>query len=263
MRLRGAALLVAALAVTGCASASWTQDGGGRRLAVLTPLDGVQVRSRDALPAQPATADLTADLPADLEAARGIALLALRHDLAGALEQRGFEVVEVDRAPLTGPRPHPPALAALGGDADAVLFVQLLAYGDIRRSWLWVLGAQGLAAGIGHGLVVGAATGDSRLAWIAGSGEFLLETATWVGGALLGSRGIDPVLMRVWLVRTRDGAVLGRWTREGTRPFRHWFQRKGQPPRAERLRAVSERIFTKLARRVERRLMGKASPARR
>lgn len=215
-------------------------------MAVLTPLDGVPVRSRDALPALPA--------PAGLDESRSAGMLALRHDLAGALAARGFEVVETDLAPTTGARPRPPALAALGGDADAVVFVQLLAYGDIRRSWLWVLAAQGLAAGIGHGLVVGAATGDSALAWLAGTGEFLLETVTWVGGALVGSRGIDPVLLRVWLVRTRDGALLGHWTREGTRPFRRWFRRKGQPPRAERLRAVADRIFTKLALRVERRL---------
>lgn len=261
MRWPGPALVLLALVGPGCATLPATSVAPGTRVAVLTPLDGVPVRSRDALPAVAGSASF--------EDARAVALEILRHDLACALADRGLEAIETDRLPLTGPRPLPATLAAPGGDADAVLFVELVAYGDIRRSWLWALTAQALLAGIGHGVVVGAATGNPGLAWLAGAGEFLLETVTWVGGAYFGSRGIDPVLMRAWLVRARDGTLLGHWTREGTRPVRQWFRKKGQPPRSARLRAVSGRVFAGLAAKVARRLArgdppgpGPAQPSR-
>ena len=220
----------------------------------MTPLDGVPVRSPDVFAA-------AADA-AGLEPARQRSLALLRDDLAAALRARGLDVVEVDSPLAPGPRPAPAAVAALGraAGADEVVLAQLVAYGDIRRSWLWILGAQALAAGIGHGVVVAAATGDSTLGWWAGGGEFLLETATWVGGALVGSHVVDPVLVRLWLVRASDGAVLGHWTREGTRPFKSWFHRRGEPPRAERLRAVAGRVFAKLAAKVGRRAHASLAP---
>ncbi|MGE5234675.1 MAG: hypothetical protein ACM3OB_11240 [Acidobacteriota bacterium] len=246
-RLPPAALLVA-LAALGCASAPVGQAGGAPRVLIATPFDGVPIRSRDALPPAPPAAGL--------EGARQSALVALRGDLAEQLQDRGVAVVQEDLPELTGKRPSLARIAALGRarDADVVVFSELIAYGNIRRSWLWVLAAQGLAAGIGHGVVVAKATGNSTYGWWAGVGEFGLETATWVGGAVLGSRGIDPVLLRVWLVRTRDGAIVGHWTREGMRPMRRWFRHKGEPPRDQRLRAVADRVLSKLAPRIARRL---------
>ncbi len=220
------------------------------RVAVLTPRDGVPIRSRDALPGDPASDDLLA--------ARAAAMAALRSDLAAALRERGLEVVEVEADAAASPQPRPEAvlLADRGHAAGAVAAIdtELIAYGDIRRSWLWVLGAQALAAGIGHGVVVQSATGNSTLAWEAGGAEFLVETATWVGGALVGGLSIDPVLVRVRLVDTRTGAVLHRWTREGTRPWRQWLRRKGLPPRAARLRGVADGVFARLAPKLVRAL---------
>lgn len=249
--LLGCALVVA---TTGCATVATVPSGAAGRIAVLTPLDGVPVRSRDALPPLPD--------PDEFEAARAQALADLRGDLGEDLAGVGFDVVAVDSPAATGPRPAPPELAALGRDAgaDYVLSTQLLAYGDIRKSWLWVLGAQAFAAGVGHGVVVAAATGDPTLGWIAGAGEFVLESVVWVGGAWIGSRGIDPVLARFWLIRAADGEVLGHWTREGTRPWRQWFRRKGQPPRAERLRAVADRVFAKLGPKLAKRVAGSRGP---
>lgn len=246
-KARRAALLLTLL-TTGCASLPIAAPGVVPRLAVLTPFDGVPVRSRDALPGDPGTEDL--------DAARDLGLVRLRADLVDELRGAGLTIVETDLPTRTGERPAASELAKLGREAgcDAVVFTQLLAYGDIRRSWLWVLAAQGLVAGIGHGVAVAAATGDKGLGWWAGGAEFALETVTWVGGAVLGSRGIDPVLVRVRLVRSSDGAVLRTWTLEGTRPVRRWFRRKGEPPRDERLRAVADHIFAKLAHKMSKRL---------
>jgi hypothetical protein len=64
----------------------------------------------------------------------------------------------------------------------------------VRRSWLWLLAAQGLVAGIGHGIVVAKATGSAVTGWWRGAGEFVLETVTWVGGAYkrrVGDRAMD------------------------------------------------------------------------
>jgi hypothetical protein len=243
-----AAALLAAISLAGCASLPAARSDPSLRVALLTPLDGVPVRTRDVLS--------TTAAGADIEVARAASLLALRADFTAELRKRGVDVLEADLPALTGKRPSTAQLAAIGraGDADLVVFTELLAYGDIRRSWLWVLAAQGLAAGIGHGVVVAAATGSSTYGWWAGAGEFALETATWVGGALVGSRGIDPVLARVSLIRVRDGAELGRWTREATRPLKRWFRRKGEPPRDVRLRSVADRLFEKLAPRLARRL---------
>jgi hypothetical protein len=199
-----AAALLATISPAGCASLPAARPDPSLRVALLTPLDGVPVRTRDVLS--------TTAAGADIEVARAASLLELRADFAAELRKRGVAILEADLPALTGKRPSTAQLAAIGraGDADLVVFTELLAYGDIRRSWLWVLAAQGLAAGIGHGVVVAAATGSSTYGWWAGAGEFALETATWVGGALVGSRGIDPVLARVSLIacamaRARDG----------------------------------------------------------
>jgi hypothetical protein len=245
-------LILAALPALACASAggnplSASSSAAAVRIGVLIPSDAVPVRSRDVWPGDPATTPVAA--------AREQALRGLRDDFAAALRARGVEARPLDAPPPSGRKVEPQAIAALGRVAgvDEVLFTELVAYGDIRRSWLWVLGAQGLAAGIGHGVVVAAATGRAALGWYAGGAEFLLETATWVGGAWLGSRALDPVLFRSWLVRARDGVVLKRWTREGMRPFTKWFRRRGLPPRAARLRAVAGRAFEKLAPKIARR----------
>jgi len=213
----------------------------------MTPIDGVPIRADDILTCEPALAS---------EAARAELLVGLRSDLVDKLADGGVDVVAAEAPTLLGRAPVGAAVAELGRavGAEAVLTTELVAYGDIRRSWLWILFAQAVAAGIGHGIVVAAATGSSTYGWWAGAGELVLETATWVGGAVLGTRGIDPVLMRFRLVRTRDGATIAHWTREGTRPLRRWFRRRGEPPRGARLRAVADRVFEKLAPKIERRL---------
>ncbi|MBZ0110844.1 MAG: hypothetical protein K8J08_00140 [Thermoanaerobaculia bacterium] len=257
-----AVLLVAAINTIGCASLPASHLDSSPRVVVLTPLDGVPIRARDALPGEP--------ISGDFEAARGAALSLLRDDFEALLLEGGVDVVEGDLPALTGRRPDFSEIAGLGqqADADAVLFTELVAYGNIRRSWLWILAGQALAAGVGHGVVVASATGSSAYGWWAGAGEFALETATWVGGATVGSRGIDPVLLRVWLVDAEDESVLGRWTREGTRPVRHWFRRRGMPARDVRLRQVADAVLEKLTPRVLRRLSKKrpghldASPPR-
>jgi hypothetical protein len=242
------AALLALLLSSGCASLPVAQFATPPRVVVLTPVDGIPIRSRDILP--------LADARDDDEAARALALGRLRDDFAGELRQDGLDV-EAGTSPVpTGKRPDFARAAEIGraAHADVAVVTELVAYGNIRRSWLWVLAAQGLAAGIGHGVVVAKATGNPTYGWWAGAGEFLLETATWVGGAVVGSRGLDPVLLRVWLVRASDGAVVGRWTREGMRPFRRWFRRQGEPPRDVRLRQVADQVFARLAPRIGRRL---------
>lgn len=246
-RAQGLALL--GVLALGCATAPVARDDGAARVAVLTPLDGVPVRALDIL---------GAESEEGLESARERTLAFLREDLANDLERQGLEVIEPGPSRSVGHLPAAPEIAAAGrlAGADYALATELVAYGQLRRSWLWVLVAQGLAAGIGHGVVVAAATGNATYGWWAGAAEFALETATWVGGALLGSRGIDPVLVRARLVDTRSGEVVGHWTREGTRPLRRWFRRAGEPPRDERLRAVADEVFRKLAPKVCRRLLG-------
>jgi hypothetical protein len=110
-----------------------------------------------------------------------------------------------------------------------------------------------LAAGTGHGIVVAKATGNVRTGWVLGTGEFLLEVATWVGGAVLASRIIDPVIVRVSANRASDGAVLGRWTREGTSPVHEWL-RRARDPQAERLRKLTDKLFKALAPKVLRKI---------
>ena len=240
--------LLATLSAASCSTLAVARPGPSTRIAVLTPLDGVPVRTADVL---------WVKVPEeDLGPARADTLLALRGDFARTLRDRGLATVEIDLPALTGKPVDAARLAALGrmANADVIVHTELIAYGDIRRSWLWVLAAQGLVAGIGHGIVVAAATGHASYGWWAGAGEFALETVTWVGGALVGSRGIDPVLARITLVRASDGKVLARWTREGTRPFTRWFRRKGEPPRDLRLRAVADRLFERFAPRLLRRL---------
>jgi hypothetical protein len=230
-------LLLAGL--TGCASVSHPKLPLATRIEVLTPVDRVPLNSSEVfLPAAGAT----------LEERRQTTLRVLREDLVTAIEANGAEACGADGLATTGPRPAPAELAARGRQdgADVVISTELIAYGQVRRSWLWLLAAQGLLAGVGHGVVVREATGSQSLGWWAGAGEFALETLTWVGGALFASHIIDPVIIRVTAVRARDGAVIGSWTREGLRPFREWLTRRGAPPRCERLRTVSHRIFAKL-----------------
>jgi hypothetical protein len=247
-------LLLLLTAPAGCASLpSVPAAVPGVRVAVAVPRDAVPIRSLDAL---------TAAAGDDAVGARGAALETLRGDLSAALRARGVDVVELPAIPATA-KPDLAALAAeaRAAGADFALDTELVAYGDIRRSWLWVLGAQALLAGVGHGLVVGEATHDSTLAWQAGGAEFLLETVTWVGGALVGGRLIDPVLVRWRLVDDRDGRIVKRGTGEGLRPWRQWLRRAGLPPRDERLRSVAGGVFNRLAARLTRTIARRNPPA--
>jgi hypothetical protein len=210
-----------------CASVPAPKTSGqAPKIAVLTPRDAVPIHSLDALSSDPR---------ADSESARAEALSALAVDLRAALARHGMEVAGAS---------EPSALLQLD--------TEIIAYGDIRRSWLWMLGAQALLAGIGHGVVVSEATHNSKLAWEAGSAEFLVETTTWVGGAWVGGRYIDPVLVRVRLYDPARGTTIHRWTREGLRPWREWLHYKGGPPRDQRLRSVADTLFDHLAPKVKR-----------
>jgi len=211
------------------------------RIEVLPALDRVPVTAGDALLAVGAGAD---------DATRQVATMQeLGADLAAALGVLGGDVCLGDRTFAGDDRPDPALLAATAraDGVDVVVLPELVAYGQVRRSWLWLLAVQGLAAGVGHGVVAAPATGNVTTGWWLGAGEFALETVTWVGGALVASRVIDPVIVRVWVVRASDGALLGRWTREGARPVRGWLRRRGLPPRAARLRGVAGTIFSGLA----------------
>jgi hypothetical protein len=218
------------------------------RIEVLPALDRVPVTATDAL--------LAVRPGADEATRRTTTMQVLGADLATALGARGAEVCLGNQSLGARGRPDAAELAAIGrgDDVDVVVLPELIAYGQVRRSWLWLLAAQGLLAGVGHGIVAARATGSAATGWWLGAGEFALETVTWVGGALVASRTIDPVIVRVWVVRTSDGALVGRWTREGTRPVRSWLRRRGISPRGERLRGVIGKIFTGLAPKVAAKL---------
>lgn len=167
----------------------------------------------------------------------------LRASLADALADQGVAVCEGQWEPSLPADPASLRARAVADRVDAVVLPELIAYGEVRRSWLWVLLGQSVAAGVGHGVAAAKVTGKARDGWIVGGGEFLLETATWVGGALVASRTLDPVIVRLWVVPARGGAV--RKTGEGLRPPKDWL-RQG-PPRPERLAAVARRLLTRLA----------------
>ena len=204
-------------------------------------MDRVLVTSKDTL--------LPVGPGADEQTRRLATMLAVTGDLAAAVSASGATVCEGLLPEGTGGYPDPQQLARLGREdgVDVVVLPELIAYGQVRHSWLWLLAAQGLVAGVGHGIVVAKATGSAATGWWLGAGEFALETVTWVGGALVASRIIDPVIVCVWAVRASDGSVIGRWTRDGTSPVRRWLHRSGLPPRGQRLRAVSAGILTAVA----------------
>lgn len=206
----------------------------GMRVEVLTPVDGVPVRDlRVWSAAESASGE-----------ARDAILLRLRGALADSLTGRGVEVCE-DQLEMSGSSPDVLALArrARADGVDAIVLPELLAYGQVRRSWLWVLLAQGLVAGVGHGVVAAEVTGKPRDGWLVGGGEFLVETVTWVGGALVASRVIDPVIVRLWVVRASDGRSV-RKVGEGLRPLRDWLHRG--TPRPARVEAVGRRVLSRL-----------------
>ena len=182
-----------------CATTSQPSLPGTLRVEVLSALDRVPITAADAL--------LPAGTGDEVEAGRLTTMRALSADLANTLAASGAEVCLGDASITDDRRPEPARLAAIGraDGVDVVVLPELIAYGQIRRSWLWLLAAQGLAAGIGHGVVVARATGNPTTGWWVGVGEFALETITWVGGALVASRVIDPVIVRVWAVDASDG----------------------------------------------------------
>lgn len=231
--------LLAVLALVGCASSRAPDGRLTARVEVLTPIDGVPVRSSNVwLPG-----------PADEAARRTYTLSMLRADLAEALVAEGAEVCDGEVMPPEGVAPRPLELArqACADGVEVVVASELVAYGDVRRSWLWILAGQGLVAGIGHGVAAAAVTGSSKVGWYVGLGEFALETVTWVGGALVASHVVDPVIARIWAYDCRRSSELGHWTMEGTRPFKEWLHHENQPPRGDRLRTVAGRLFTRAA----------------
>ena len=242
MRRPLAAGLLALLAAA-CATTGAPRVDPAVTVEVLAPVDRVPVASADVF-APPGAAG-------GLEDGRAAAMRALRAEFADALRAGGATVCEGEADELTGPRPDARRLAVRGRSdrADVVVATELIAYGTVRHSWLWLLAGQGLAAGIGHGILAAKATGSVSTGWVVGGGEFVLEVATWVGGTIVASKVIDPVIVRVSAIRSSDGAVLGRWTREGTRPVGQWLRRARQP-RADRLRAVTAGVFKRLTPRL-------------
>lgn len=229
---RVALLLGAPLAVPllqGCATTTSVPGHHTVRIAVLTPVDAVPVRDQGIWAPD----------------GRDAVLAAFRADLAEGLAAAGAEVCEDDAVPAAA---TVEAVAARGRaeGVDVVVTTEFLAFGQVRRSWLWLLAGQGLVAGIGHGVAAAAVTGRATTGWWIGLGEFALETVTWVGGALVASRWLDPVVFRCRAVRAADGAVLGRWTGEGARPVRQWL-RSDPRARLERLQEVAHRLFARLA----------------
>lgn len=157
----------------------------------------------------------------------------LRDDLAASLSARGVVPVE-------------------DGDAPYVVRTEMIAYGRLKRSWLGVLLAQSLAAGIAHGVVAKAATGKTSTAWLVGGGEFALETATWVGGAYFGAKAFDPVIARVTVTRASDGKTIAKRDAEGLRSWRSL--RRHDPPGRERVLAVAHRVLGKLSKKITHRV---------
>ena len=238
------AVALTALLLQACATARRAHPCGPVLLEVLTPADRVPVR----------------DPQVWGEAGSRAERAALRAELADALGRAGLVVCEGE-APETPAAPEAATVAAQGlaDGVDVVVDTELIAYGEVRRSWLWLLFGQGFAAGVGHGVAAAGVTGNPAAGWWIGLGEFALETVTWVGGAIFASHWIDPVIVRMRAIRTSNGAVLGRWTLEGTRPVRRWLKRDPRA-RPERLRDVSDRLFEKVAPRLADKVCLGAAP---
>lgn len=241
------AVVLAALAVISSACAATRPLHPGMLVEVLTPVDRVPVRDTG----------VWSDDGTECESARERILLDLRAAVADGLAERGVQVCE-DQLEAPAGRPDAAALAARArtDGVDAVVLPELVAYGQVRRSWLWVLLGQGLAAGVGHGVAAAKVTGKPSDGWIVGGGEFLLETVTWVGGAFVASRVIDPVIIRVWVVPAGPSSVVRR-TGEGLRPLGHWL-RRGEP-RPGRVAAVARRVLSRLAGKLVARPSGAAA----
>jgi hypothetical protein len=137
------------LALTfGCATTRLPTVPPSVRIEVLAAIDRVPVTSTDAL--------LAAGVGADEQARRLATMLAVAGELATAISASGASVCEGLLPEGTGGYPDPQQLARLGREdgVDVVVLPELIAYGQVRHSWLWLLAAQGLVAGIGHGIVV-------------------------------------------------------------------------------------------------------------
>ncbi len=226
-------ILAAAVLAAACTTTRPLRPG--MRVEVFPPVDRVPVRDQQVW---------VREVEAVAEA-RHEALVHMQVALAAALEAKGVEVcladVEGGQAALEA---EPLAGRAQGDRVDAVVVPELVAYGQIPRSWLWLLFGQGLVAGIGHGVAAAKVTGNPSTGWIVGSGEFLLETVTWVGGALVASRVADPVIVRLWVVPAQGGPPVRR-TGEGLRPPHRWFRK--DEPRPQRLLRVARDVLARLA----------------
>lgn len=229
---RAAATALLVVVASACATVRPLQPG--MRVEVLTPVDRVPVRDPGVWSTAPG--------PADRQ--RQQVLVNLRGALADDLAEKGVQVCEGElEAASLAPQPANLRERALADHVDAVVLPELVAYGEVRRSWLWVLLGQGVVAGVGHGVAAAKVTGRARDGWILGGGEFLLETVTWVGGALVASRTLDPVVIRLWVVPAHG--KVARKTGEGMRPLAQWLRRG--PPRPQRVASVAHKVLSRLA----------------
>ena len=238
------ALLLAGL--SGCATVRGSSAGPevAPRIEVLTPVDRVPITDRG----------VWSSLGGGGEEPAAATLLELRHDLAAALAGAGAEVCEGEWIAGVGEAGGGWLGSVAGDDVDAVVVTEIIAYGQLRKSWIWLLAGQALLAGVGHGVAAARLTGSAAAGWWVGAGELALETVTWVGGALLAARWVDPVIARVTVYRRSDGARLGRWTREGLRPLRELVSRAPADPRPRRLRRTVDRLFVRSASKVVKRV---------
>jgi hypothetical protein len=130
---RSLQIALASVLTVGCASMQVSRIEPGVRIEVLTPMDRVPVTRPDAFP--PGAG------PDDLEARRTAGMQSLRRDLADTLAAAGADMCEGALGALTGTQPAPGVLAEIGraDNADIVVSTEFIAYGAVRRSWLWLL----------------------------------------------------------------------------------------------------------------------------
>jgi hypothetical protein len=94
--------------------------------------------------------------------------------------------------------------------AQAVLAVDVSAYGGLSRTWTaWLIGS-GVVEGTVEGAVIYGATGSAGAGLLVGGEEIGQEVLTWGGGSYLFNKWFDPVILEASLFSTQDGTRL--WT---------------------------------------------------